>query len=116
MKKQEQLDKRENLNLDKDGTRLWNLARAMNDEKPSVAPVILKENDKLLTGKHTADHLMKRFEAVSNQNVPKDREKDILGQQKQFMSEGSEEEAMTKIIRERTTRSPPSAERKITWT
>ena len=43
--------KTENLNLDKDVSKIWELVRAMNDKNRSVAPIVLKQNDKVLTGK-----------------------------------------------------------------
>ena len=32
--------------MEKDGEKLWKLAKAMNDEKPSATPIILKDNKK----------------------------------------------------------------------
>ena len=52
----------------------------MTDEKPSVAPIVLEENDKVLTGKQAAEHLMKTFGAASNLNVHEDRGRDVLDQ------------------------------------
>ena len=90
--------KTENLNLDKDGSKLWSLARATYDENPSVALIVVNENDKLLTGKKAADHHIKGFEAVGNLNVPEDRQKDYLYQQEHVMNENTEEEVMVKTF------------------
>ena len=38
--------KTESLNMEKDGEKLWKLAKAMNDEKPSATPISLKDNEK----------------------------------------------------------------------
>ena len=61
------------LNLDKDGNKLWKLARAMNDEKTSRAPIVLEQDGNFLTGKKAADHMMDTFEKISNITVPKER-------------------------------------------
>ena len=39
-------------------------------------PTVLGADDKLLTGKQVADHLINSFEAVSNLSIPEDRERE----------------------------------------
>ncbi|KAK7091308.1 hypothetical protein V1264_009008 [Littorina saxatilis] len=62
--------KTESLNLDKDGSKLWNLAKAMNDEKSTPAPIRLEQNGETITGKKAADHLISSFERNSNLDIP----------------------------------------------
>ena len=71
------------------------------DEKPSGAPIVLKESNKRLTGKQAADHLMKSFEAVRNLNVPKEKERAVLDQQNQVMSKDTEKEVIMKTFTEK---------------
>ena len=73
-----------NINLDKDGNRLWKLARAMNEEKSASAPVVIEQNQQLWSGKQVADHFMNNFQKVSDVEVPEDKEKEVREDQKQF--------------------------------
>ena len=95
--------KTESLNLDRDGNKLWRLARMINDEKTSTAPIILDAEGETLTGKQAADYLMNSFEEVSNLEVPKERKKEVLEQQKHHanLNHDTEEEIMMKDFTEK---------------
>ena len=58
------------LHLDKDGNKLWNLTRAMNDEGNKSAPIILQHNDQLISGRQAPDHLIKQYAEVSDIELP----------------------------------------------
>ena len=87
--------KTENLNLDRDGTKLWKLARAMNDENTSRTPIVLQHEGNVLTGKQAADHMIDSFERISNILVPENRKKEVqreLQQQQDTCTKQPEEE------------------------
>ena len=63
-------EKTENLNLDKDGSKLWRLTKVLNDEPNRSAPITLKNDQELLTGKKAADYLMNQYADTSNLEIP----------------------------------------------
>nr|KAG5698628.1 hypothetical protein BaRGS_003142 [Batillaria attramentaria] len=72
----------------------------MNDEKPTLAPIVLQEDEKKLTGKQAADHLMTNFERVCDINIPKEREKEVLEEQKCYKELEQQEDIMTEPFTE----------------
>ena len=88
-------NKTEHLNLDRDGAKLWKLARAMNNEKTTTAPLVLEHEDVKLTGKQAADHLMNSYEEISNITVPEDQKEEVLKEMKEGSMDQSEDEVMS---------------------
>ena len=64
--------KTEELNLDRDGHKLWNLAKAMNNEGTRSAPIAIVNEDTLISGRQAANCFIDNFEDNSNQHVPHD--------------------------------------------
>ena len=88
-------EKTEKLNLDRDGKKLWKLAKAMNDENMRTTPTIIAEDSKILTRKQAADHFMNSYEEVSNILIPDERKQDVHNQLKEIERQEEEEENMT---------------------
>ena len=61
------------LNLDKEGNKLWNLAKAVNDDNSRSSPITLEQEGKLCTGKQAADVFIKPYSETSDLHVPTDR-------------------------------------------
>ena len=57
------------LNLERDGQKLWRLVELLNGENNRSSPIILEENNRVLTKKQTANHLAKQFSQVSDISV-----------------------------------------------
>ena len=72
-------EKTEQLNLDRDGKKLWNLVAALNEEKPKSPHIVLEHEGKLCAGKQAANILIKQYAETSDLQVPKDRKKEKLG-------------------------------------
>ena len=70
-------EKTENLNLDKDGSKLWKLAKILNDETNRSSPITLQKDQQLLSGKKAADHLMDQYAETSTLQIPPGREKEV---------------------------------------
>lgn len=58
-------EKTDQLNLDKEGNKLWKLTRALNDEGNKSAPITLLHNEEVLTGKKAADRFMEQYAETS---------------------------------------------------
>jgi ribonuclease HI len=77
-------EKTEQLNLDKDGSKLWNLAKAMNDESSKSSPITLQHNDQLISGKQAADHFIQQYAKTSDLEVPPERDQEVRETQRQY--------------------------------
>ncbi|KAK3751631.1 hypothetical protein RRG08_012692 [Elysia crispata] len=47
------------LNLERDGQKLWRLVKSLNGENNRSSPIVLEENNRVLTKKQAANHLAK---------------------------------------------------------
>ena len=70
-------EKTADLNLDKEGNKLWHLARAMNDESSRGSPITLVQDGELVTGKQAANTFARQYAETSNLHVPEDREREV---------------------------------------
>ncbi|GFR91032.1 RNA-directed DNA polymerase from mobile element jockey-like [Elysia marginata] len=57
------------LNLEKDGQKLWRLIRSLNGESNRLSPIALEEENRALTKRQAANHLVKQFSQVSDITV-----------------------------------------------
>ena len=71
------VEKTENLNLDKDGKKLWKLARTLNDEDTKSKPFTLEQEGNLISGKQAADIFIAQYSETSDLQVPNSREKEV---------------------------------------
>ena len=75
-------EKTEQLNLDRDGKKLWNLVAALNEEKPKSLLVVLEHEGKLCAGKQAANILIKQYAETSDLQVPTNRRREIREKQR----------------------------------
>ena len=57
------------LNLERDGQKQWRLVKSLNGENNRSSPIILEENNRVLTKKQAANHLTKQFSQASDISV-----------------------------------------------
>ena len=74
-------EKTEQLNLDRDGKKLWNLVAALNEEKPKSPQIVLEHEGKLCAGKLAANILIKQYAETSDLQVPTDRKRETRKEQ-----------------------------------
>lgn len=71
------VEKTEELNLDKEGQKLWRLAKALNDEGSRSSPITLLKDGQMKTGKQAADELMQQYAENSDLEVTAVRTKEV---------------------------------------
>ena len=69
--------KTESLNLDKDGQKLWKLTKAMNDEDTRHLPIMIEQNQEMVSGPRAANCLIDTYEEASSIEVPEERKNEI---------------------------------------
>ena len=89
-------EKTESLNLDKDGNKLWKLAKAMNNEDTRSAPICIQQGEERMTGKEAANCLADHYEQVGNVTIPPDRKKQVREEMKQTDPRAATKEYMNK--------------------
>ena len=57
-------------------TQVWNLLKAMNDEKISEQRIFIEEEGEVLQGKRAATAFAKSYAKESNTTIPKERERE----------------------------------------
>ena len=88
-------EKTESLNLDKDGNKLWKLAKSLSDESTAQAAVTIQVNGNLLSGQKAADHFINIYEQISKLEVPPERRASVRRAQNELQEEEQQEEVMT---------------------
>ena len=88
-------EKTQSLNLDKDGSKLWKLAKSLSDESAPQATVTIQENGNLLSGQKAADHFINIYEDISNLEVPPERRASVQRAQNEMQEDEAQEEVMT---------------------
>ena len=79
-------------------SRLWRLAKALNDEDPKKSKITLEEDEKLLTGKKAANLFAQGYSLESNNFIPRKREKEVRQEQKRRRSGKGIHQAMQENI------------------
>ena len=74
------IQKTESLDLDRDGHKLWNLAKALSDEKCNRSPVIVEQGSEMCSGKKAANVLVEKFASVSRVAIPRARQAEVKQQ------------------------------------
>ena len=70
-------EKTEKLNLDRDGNNLWKLPKALNDEDTRSGPVMIEQDQEIVTGKKAANVFIDTYEEISNILVPEERKQQV---------------------------------------
>ena len=89
-------EKTESPNLDKDGNKLWKLAKAMNNEDTRSAPICIQQGEERMTGKKAANCLAAHSEQVGNVTIPPDPKKEVREGMKQTYLHAATKEYMNK--------------------
>ena len=76
-------EKTENLNMERDTTKMWRLTRALNDEGYAGQKITLEENGKTLAGGPAANTFAKAYAQESNITVPRHLEKEVRQEEKE---------------------------------
>ena len=74
-------EKTEQLNLDREGKKLWNLVAALNDERQKSSQIILEQEGNLCAGKQATNILVKQYAETSDLQVPTDRKRETREEQ-----------------------------------
>ena len=70
-------EKTEGLNCDKDGHKLWDIAKCLNQEENRSVQIVLEVDNKEKTGKEAAQELMTNFKNAGSINISKERSKEV---------------------------------------
>ena len=70
-------EKTEKLNFDKDGTKLWNLTKALNNEQSYPTTISLEKDGKTITGKEVANCFIDNYEDTCSVYIPSERKKEV---------------------------------------
>ena len=79
-------EKTESLNYEKDGRKLWNLTRALNNEERPASTICLEKDQQELTGSRVADCFIDSFEEISTTQIPPDRKNEIKKELKNLIT------------------------------
>ena len=93
-------EKTENLDMDKNGNRLWNLIRAINKEPNSFSPPVLEsEQGTPLPPKQTANMFLEHFQNVGDIQIEKGKTKEVKKEINEWKKQSGEStEVMDKRI------------------
>ena len=67
------------LNMDRDGNKMWNLIRAMNDESKQSAPIVIEKDEQMYTGWRAAKCFIDDYQETSILKIPHSRSVDRYG-------------------------------------
>ena len=79
------------LNMEND-TQVWNLLKAMNDEKISEQRIFIEEEGEVLQGKRAATAFAKSYAKESNTTIPKEREREVRKEERLHRENGKDDE------------------------
>ena len=111
-------EKTESLNFDKDGSKLWKIAKTLSNESTAQGKTTLKHNGETLTGKKAADHFVDIYAKISTLEIPTENKKeaktrddepepeDMKGAE-EIMTQNFKEEEMEEAIRKLKKRKSP---------
>jgi len=88
----------EKLNFDRDGHKLWKLAKTMNSEESKSAPLMLEKDQELLTGRAAANCLIDNYEQVSNLTIPATRKHQVHEEMKNTSTTSPTPDLMNKTF------------------
>ena len=78
-------EKTASLNLEKDTTKLWNLTKTLNGEKPEKTKTVLHADSGFVTGKAAADLLATTYQSESKVHIPNRRIKEVKTQSRSLL-------------------------------
>ena len=79
------------LNMDRDGKKMWNLIRAMNDERKQSAPIVLviliDKDEQIYTGWRAANCFIDDYQETSTLKMPHSRRHEVNDEMKRLQRE-----------------------------
>ena len=63
--------------MDRDGTKLARLAKALNNEENRSATISVNKDDNIVTGREAANCFIDDYEQLSHLQIPDDRKKEV---------------------------------------
>ena len=90
-------EKTARLNMESE-TQVWNLLKAMNDEKISEQRIFIEEDGEVLQGKRAATAFAKSYAKESNTTIPREREKEVRREEKGKHSDNGKDDGMQKSL------------------
>ena len=70
-------EKTEKLNLDREGHKLWKLAKAMNNEKGHTTKISVEKDEEIVTGRAAANYFAESYAEITNMHIPQTHKKII---------------------------------------
>ena len=70
-------EKTEKLNADRDGHKLWKIAKSLNQEENKSSPIVLDADQEKLTGREAAQKFIKHFSSVGNISITEKRAREV---------------------------------------
>ena len=74
------------LNMDRDGKKMWNLIRAMNDESKQSAPVVIEKDEQMHTGWRAANCFIGDYQETRTLKIPHSRRHEVNDEMKRLQS------------------------------
>ena len=85
-------EKTSNLNLEKDGTKLWSLAKTLNSESNQSAPIAIEREGNIISQKEMRNALLNQFQSVSNTPISSSRLEDVCKETKTILQNKAQPE------------------------
>ncbi|KAK7108155.1 hypothetical protein V1264_015944 [Littorina saxatilis] len=92
-------EKTQSLNMEKDTTKLWQLAHTLNDDVQERKQTVLELDGELQTGKKAANTLANMYQETSTVKLPRDRTKAVREAIRQPSEKGANSSCMYDPIR-----------------
>ena len=80
-------EKTRDLNFDKSGRKLWKITKLLNGESYRQSPVVLEKDEKCLTQREAANHLVTSFSEISNIDTDRERTRNLRQEQRKLKSQ-----------------------------
>ena len=80
--------------MEKEGSKLWRLTKALNDENPQKTNTALTTNGSTVCGKKAADVLAKQYETASTVELDPNRAKKVKNEIKRIRKPASHHKPM----------------------
>ena len=73
--------------MDRDGKKMWNLIRAMNDESKQSAPIVIEKDEQMYRGWRAANCFIDDYQETSTLKVPHSRRHEVNEEMKRLQRE-----------------------------
>ena len=80
-------EKTNELNMDRDGKKMWNLMRAMNDESKQSASIVIEKDEQMYTGWRAANCFIDDYQETSTLKISHSRRHEVNDEMKRLQRE-----------------------------